>query len=45
MGCLILLGLYFIIKNADKVDVDTLLDIIFVILFVVYGSGKLHLFV
>ena len=42
MGSVVLLGLYYLIKNVEEITINTLLDIIFLFVTVVYGGNKLH---
>ena len=42
MGCCILLGLYYVIRNAEKNAVSTILDAIFVVMVVFYGGSRIH---
>lgn len=42
IGCVVLLGLYYVLKNSEKIAVDTLFDFIFVVLVVVFGGARVH---
>lgn len=42
MGCGVLLGLYFVIKNVEQLTMKTVLDFMFIIIITVYGGAKLH---
>jgi hypothetical protein len=42
MGCVVLLGLYFVLKKSEEIALDTLLNLAFVIVVVVHCSSQVH---
>lgn len=42
LGCVVLLSLYFLIKNINEIRISIVFDLIFALATNIYGSTRLH---